>query len=233
MSEKDSNFQNIVSILGLIAAFIAAVIPLFGQSELNKYFIGTSFVAPVTILTVIIGIPLSWNIIENHKLIMIPVKKRGSEYPSYIRLPHVIWFLTLLSTSLLIVFFVAKELNWPSFVQYIIYPTFFLSMFATFSLLLASSIGRMEYENQRVAVPYRILKTLENNGLVKPKIKVIENISVQNSDYIQDKLGIPNEFGGVRIVAVEVDDTEIRAVLSDDLTMLLRKIEPAKEVRND
>lgn len=233
MNEKDSNFQNIISILGLIAAFIAAAVPLFGQSELNKYFIDTSFVAPITILTVIIGIPLSWNIIENHKSIMIPVKKRGSEYPGYIRLPHIIWFLTLLSMSLLIAFFVAKELNWPSFVQYIIYPIFFLSTFATFSLLLASSIGRMEYDNQRVAIPRRILKTLENNGLVKPKIKIIENISIQNSDYIRDKLGIPNEFGGVRIVTVEVDNREVRAILSDDLTMLLRKIEPAEKIKNE
>lgn len=233
MNEKDSNFQNIVSILGLIAAFIAAVIPLFGQSELNKYFIDISFVTPITILTVIIGIPLSWNIIENHKTIMIPVKKRGSEYPGYIRLPHVVWVLTLLSTAMLIVFFVAKELNWSPFVQYIIYPTFFLSMFATFSLLLASSIGRMEYENQKITMPYRILKTLENNGLVKPKIKVIENISIQNNDYIQNELGISNEFGGVRLVAVEVDGRKIRAILSSDLSTLLRKAEPEEKAKND
>lgn len=233
MNEKDSNFQNIVSILGLIAAFIAAAIPLFGRSELNKYFIDTSFVAPVTILTVIVGIPLSWNIIENHKMIMIPVKKRGSAYPGYIRLPHVIWFLTLLSTVLLIAFFVAKELNWPPFAQYIIYPIFFLSMFATFSLLLASSIGRIEYETQKATMPYRILKTLENNGLVKPKIKVIENISVQDSDYMQKELAIPNEFGGVRLVTVEVDNRKIRAILSGDLSTLLRQIEPAEEAKND
>lgn len=231
MNEKDSNFQNIVSILGLIAAFIAAVIPLFGQSELDKYFIGTSFVTPITILTVIIGIPLSWNIIENHKVIMIPVKKRGSEYPGYIRLPHVIWILTVLSTVLLIVFFIAKESSWSPLVQYIIYPTFFLCMFATFSLLLASSIGHMEYENQKVAMPYRILKTLENNGLVKPKIKVIENISIQNSDYIQDILGVSNEFGGVRRVTVEIDGKEIRAILSGDLSTLLKQIEPVEKVK--
>lgn len=233
MNEKDSNFQNIISILGLIAAFIAAAVPLFGQSELNKYFIDTSFVAPITILTVIIGIPLSWNIIENHKLIMIPVKKRGSEYPAYIRLSHVIWFLIILSTILLVLFFVAKELNWPSFVQYIIYPTFFLSMFATFSLLLASSIGRIEYENQKVTTPHRILKTLENNGLVKPKMKIIENISVPNSEHVRNELGIPNEFGGVRLITVEVDGRKVRAILSDDLSTLLRQIEPTEKVNND
>lgn len=39
MNDKDSGFQNIISILGLVAAFIAAIIPLFGQSELDKYFL--------------------------------------------------------------------------------------------------------------------------------------------------------------------------------------------------
>ena len=106
-------------------------------------------------------------------------------------------------------------------------------MFATFSLLLASSIGRAEYENQKVTMPYKILKTLENNGLVKPKIKVIENISIQNNDYIQNELGIPNEFGGVRLVTVEVDGRKIRAILSSDLSTLLRKVEPEEKAKDD
>ena len=37
MNDKDSSFQNIISILGLVAAFIAAMVPLFSQSELSKY----------------------------------------------------------------------------------------------------------------------------------------------------------------------------------------------------
>ena len=82
-------------------------------------------------------------------------------------------------------------------------------------------------------MPYKILKTLENNGLVKPKIKVIENISIQNNDYIQNELGIPNEFGGVRLVTVEVDGRKIRAILSSDLSTLLRKVEPEEKAKDD
>ena len=145
MENKDSNFQNIISILGLIAAFIAAIIPLFGQSELDKYFVGTSFVVPITILTIIIGIPLSWNIIENHKMIMIPVKKRGSEYPGYIRLHHIVWTLITLATTLLILFFVARELRWQPYVQYIIYPIFFLKYVRYFF-----STARFSYEAFRI-----------------------------------------------------------------------------------
>lgn len=230
MNDKDSSFQNIISILGLVAAFIAAIIPLFGQSELDKYFVGTSFVVPITILTIIIGIPLSWNIIENHKMIMIPVKKRGREYPGYIRLHHIVWVLITLATTLLILFFVARELRWQPYVQYIIYPAFFLSIFATFSLLLASAMRRLGYENEKAAMPYKILKTLESNGLVQPKIKVLENISIQDSDFIRTQLNIPNEFG-VRLVTVEVDGHEIKAILTQDLSQLLRKIEPSNGER--
>ena len=230
MNDKDSSFQNIISILGLVAAFIAAIIPLSGQSELDKYFVGTSFVVPITILTIIIGIPLSWNIIENHKMIMIPVKKRGREYPGYIRLHHIVWVLITLATTLLILFFVARELRWQPYVQYIIYPVFFLSIFATFSLLLASAMGRLGYENEKAAMPYKILKTLESNGLVQPKIKVLENISIQDSDFIRTQLNIPNEFG-VRLVTVEVDGHEIKAILTQDLSQLLRKIEPSNSKR--
>lgn len=75
MNDKDSSFQNVISILGLVAAFITAMIPLFSQSELGRFFVDTSFVVPITILTIIIGIPLSWNIIENYKIVMIPVKR--------------------------------------------------------------------------------------------------------------------------------------------------------------
>lgn len=226
MNDKDSNFQNIISILGLVAAFIAAIIPLFSQSELDKYFVGTSFVVPITILTIIIGIPLSWNIIENHKVIMIPVKKRGFEYPGYIKSHHIVWVLVILATTLLILFFAARELRWQPYIQYIIYPVFFLSIFATFSLLLASAVGRSEYENGKAAMPYKILRTLESNGLVQPKIKVLENVSIQDGDFIHTQLNIPNEFS-VRQVTVEVDGHEIKAILTQDLSQLLRKIEPS------
>lgn len=231
MNDKDSSFQNIISILGLVAAFITAMVPLFSQSELGRFFVDPSFVAPVTILTIIIGIPLSWNIIENYKIIMIPVKKRGSERPGYIVSHHIVWILIALTTILLVLFFVARELRWYPCIQYIIYPVFFLSLFATFSLLLASTMGRSEYENEKATMPYRILRTLESNGLVRPRIKVIENTIEQDSDFIQTKLNIQNE-PVVRLVTVEIDGERISAILTRDLSQLLRKIEPSNDKDN-
>ena len=220
MNDKDSSFQNIISILGLVAAFITAMIPLFSQSELGRFFVDTSFVVPITILTIIIGIPLSWNIIENYKIIMIPVKKRGSERPGYIVSRHIVWILIVLTTVLLVLFFVARELQWQPYIQYIIYPVFFLNLFATFSLLLASTMGRSEYENEKATMPYRILRTLESNGLVRPRIKVIENIVEQDGDIIQTNLNIQNE-SRVRLVTVEIDGERISAILNYDLSQLL------------
>lgn len=141
MNDKDSSFQNIISILGLVAAFITAMVPLFSQSELGRFFVDTSFVVPITILTIIIGIPLSWNIIENYKIIMIPVKKRGSERPGYIVSRHIVWILIVLTTVLLVLFFVARELQWQPYIQYIIYPVFFLNLFATFHYCLLRLCG--------------------------------------------------------------------------------------------
>lgn len=231
MNDKDSSFQNIISILGLVAAFITAMIPLFSQSELGRFFVDTSFVVPITILTIIIGIPLSWNIIENYKIIMIPVKKRGSERPGYIVSRHIVWILIVLTTVLLVLFFVARELQWQPYIQYIIYPVFFLNLFAIFSLLLASAIWRSEYENDQATTPYRILRTLERNGLVQPRIKVIENTIEQDSDFIQTKLNIQNE-PVVRLVTVEIDGERISAILTRDLSQLLRKIEPSNDKDN-
>jgi hypothetical protein len=231
MNDKDSSFQNVISILGLVAAFITAMIPLFSQSELGRFFVDTSFVVPITILTIIIGIPLSWNIIENYKIVMIPVKKRGSERPGYIVSRHIVWILIVLTTVLLVLFFVARELRWQPYIQYIIYPVFFLNLFATFSLLLASAMERSRYENDQATTPYRILRTLERNGLVQPRIKVIENMIEQDSDFIQTKLNIQNE-PGVRLVTVEVDGERISAILTHDLSQLLRKIEPSNNKEN-
>lgn len=231
MNDKDSSFQNVISILGLVAAFITAMIPLFSQSELGRFFVDTSFVVPITILTIIIGIPLSWNIIENYKIVMIPVKKRGSERPGYIVSRHIVWILIVLTTVLLVLFFVARELRWHPCIQYIIYPVFFLNLFATFSLLLASAMERSRYENDQATTPYRILRTLERNGLVQPRIKVIENMIEQDSDFIQTKLNIQNE-PGVRLVTVEVDGERISAILTHDLSQLLRKIEPSNNKEN-
>lgn len=104
-------------------------------------------------------------------------------------------------------------------------------MFATFSLLLASAMRRLEYENEKAAMPYKILKTLESNGLVQPKIKVLKNVSIQDSDFIRTQLDIPNEFG-VRLVTVEVDGHEIKAILTQDLSQLLRKIEPSNDKKS-
>lgn len=231
MNDKDSSFQNVISILGLVAAFITAMIPLFSQSELGRFFVDTSFVVPITILTIIIGIPLSWNIIENYKIVMIPVKKRGSERPGYIVSRHIVWILIVLTTVLLVLFFVARELRWQPYIQYIIYPVFFLNLFATFSLLLASAMERSGYENDQATTPYRILRTLERNGLVQPRIKVIKNMIEQDSDFIQTKLNIQNE-PGVRLVTVEVDGERISAILTHDLSQLLRKIEPSNNKEN-
>lgn len=231
MNDKDSSFQNVISILGLVAAFITAMIPLFSQSELGRFFVDTSFVVSITILTIIIGIPLSWNIIENYKIVMIPVKKRGSERPGYIVSRHIVWILIVLTTVLLVLFFVARELRWQPYIQYIIYPVFFLNLFATFSLLLASAMERSRYENDQATTPYRILRTLERNGLVQPRIKVIENMIEQDSDFIQTKLNIQNE-PGVRLVTVEVDGERISAILTHDLSQLLRKIEPSNNKEN-
>ena len=207
------------------------MIPLFSQSELGRFFVDTSFVVPITILTIIIGIPLSWNIIENYKIVMIPVKKRGSERPGYIVSRHIVWILIVLTTVLLVLFFVARELRWQPCIQYIIYPVFFLNLFATFSLLLASAMERSRYENDQATTPYRILRTLERNGLVQPRIKVIENMIEQDSDFIQTKLNIQNE-PGVRLVTVEVDGERISAILTHDLSQLLRKIEPSNDKKS-
>ena len=141
---------------------------------------------------------------------------------------HIVWALIVLATILLILFFVARELQWQPYVQYIAYPVFFLSIFATFSLLLASAMGRLEYENGKIMVPYKILKTLEANGLINPKIKVIENIKIDDDEYIRSNFGISSDFTGVRLVTVEVDSRKISAIFTGDLSQLL-KLEPSSD----
>lgn len=90
-------------------------------------------------------------------------------------------------------------------------------------------MGRLEYENGKVMMPYKILKTLEANGLINPKIKVIENIKIDDDEYIRSNFGISSDFTGVRLVTVEVDSHKISAIFTGDLSQLLRKIESSSD----
>ena len=108
----------------------------------------------------------------------------------------------------------------------LVYILFFNMLIASFSILLATSKARAEYEAQKQALPLQIVATLEKNGLIDTGIKIIENNQV-NSDFLQE-IGI-NEFMARTVTIKKNGETIINVVLSADGKELYRVIEPGEQ----
>lgn len=223
---NETYFQNIVSILGLIAAFVAALLPAFSIPEIRSYFINPNSAIPLTIITVVVGVIAAWNIIENYRQVFIQIPRFGKSTPRVFTTRHIVWFLLLIIVASFTVFFVSMEMNWGAWIQYIAYPIFFSSIFSGFSLLIAESKSKYDERVKRDSLPANILATMEKNGLINTKLKIIENQVIRDFAQIND-LGIQDRYE-VRIVAVKMENKIVNAVLSEDGTELIRHNENAE-----
>ncbi len=235
-NQNNGNFlQPIFSTFGLIISLLSAVSPIFAQAQLGKYFLNSDLSLPASIVSVLLGIVLSWHLIARKGYIRIAIgiqKNRGNGYNEawkYITGDNVI---TLIVTAMIILFGLFFGLNQLdgyiyAVIQATVYVLFFTFLIAIFSQLLARTKGDYEWEQQIANTGSIVYETLERNGTVTAGIQIRHNTQTQDASELE-KAGIdPREHFMVRRLIVEtVPQTSqvLRVYMSSDYKRMLAAI---------
>lgn len=210
--KDDSNFlQPILSVLGLIISSFSAIAPLFAHAQLSKFFIDDKLSLPASIVSVVFGILLSWYLISINGYISISIgikKERGAGYPQpwkEINNRNVIPIVLIVSTFLFFAFFAISQRTdfiW-SVAQVVVYVIFFTLIIGTFSLLIAQTKSRFQWEQQIANTGSLVYETLERNGAVNSGIRIIQNTQVIDTQELIDLKIDPHENLLIRRLTVE------------------------------
>lgn len=210
--KDDSSFlQPILSVLGLIISSFSAIAPLFAQAQLSKFFIDDRLSLPASIVSVVFGILLSWYLISINGYVSISIgikKERGAGYPQpwkEINNKNVIPIVLIVSTFLFFTFFAIGQRTdfiW-AVVQVVIYVIFFTLIIGTFSLLIAQTKNRFQWEQQIANTGSLVYETLERNGAVNSGIRIIQNTQVIDTQELIDLNIDPRENFLTRRLTVE------------------------------
>lgn len=228
MKDQNNNvLQPTLSSIGLVLSFITAISPIFNNTSITKYFTNSDYVVPASLITVLLGILVAWNILENHKYVNIRLPSTNNQVKFLVE-KHVIWLLSLLSFISFVIFFALPSV-FNGLLQMVMYILFFNFLIASFSLLLSNNKAKLEYDYMKQTLPIQIVSTLEKNGLIDTEIKILDNNQLNAADL--QSIGI-NEFFG-RIVTLEKKDEEpITVILSGDGRELFRVIKPENKNSN-
>ena len=210
--KDDSSFlQPILSVLGLIISSFSAIAPLFAQAQLSKFFIDDRLSLPASIVSVVFGILLSWYLISINGYISISIgikKERGAGYPQpwkEINNKNVIPIVLIVSTFLFFTFFAISQRTdfiWAA-AQVVIYVIFFTLIIGTFSLLIAQTKNRFQWEQQIANTGSLVYETLERNGAVNSGIRIIQNTQAIDTQELIDLNIDPRENFLTRRLTVE------------------------------
>lgn len=214
MTERkdDSNFlQPILSVLGLIISGFSAIAPLFAHAQLSKFFINDRLSLPASIVSVVFGILLSWYLISINGYFSISIgikKERGAGYPQpwkEINNKNVTPIVLIVSTFLFFTFFAISQRTdfiW-AVAQVVIYVIFFTLIIGTFSLLIAQTKNRFQWEQRIANTGSLVYETLERNGAVNSGIRIIQNTQVIDTQELIDLNIDPRENFLARRLTVE------------------------------
>ena len=207
--KDDSNFlQPILSVLGLIISSFSAIAPLFAHAQLSKFFIDDKLSLPASIVSVVFGILLSWYLISINGYISISIgikKERGAGYPQpwkEINDKNVTPIVLIVSTFLFFTFFAISQRTdfiW-AVAQVVIYVIFIIG---TFSLLIAQTKNRFQWEQRIANTGSLVYETLERNGAVNSGIRIIQNTQVIDTQELIDLNIDPRENFLTRRLTVE------------------------------
>lgn len=230
---NDSFLQPVLSSLGLIVSFITAVFPAFNkEGTIAGFFINKDIILPTTLATVIIGVLVTWNIVENYRFIFISLPTRSQVPGKVLMGKHIVWFLIALAIVSFVAFFGAASLKSHGVaLQIISYFLFFLSIISAFAILIANAKEKYENEIRRSSIPIQVLTTMEKNGLVDTKLKIVHNQVINDFNFITNTLGLQSVYS-VRIVVVDMDrGRKVGAILSEDAKELIQIYNP-EDIQN-
>lgn len=213
-SDNERYINPIASTAGLVLAFLAAITPLFTEARLTSFFIDSAMIAPSVIATVLLGIIVTWLILDHHAYVNIPLPKTKTEQRPYgknLYTQHIIWISTPIILALFYLFF--TPLNAP--VQAIVFIAFFIFLIADFALLLSNARSRDGYLSQKQSLPFQIVSTLEKNGIINTGVKIVRNTPVTQK--VLDDNNIEGVmYGALHIIIVDREGNEINTLFSSD-----------------
>lgn len=230
-NSNETNFlQPIFAAFGLIASILSAVAPLFAQSRLDRFFINQALSLPSSIISVILGILLSWQFISANGFINIPVgikKMRGNGYNEpwkTITDRNMVGLLIPICIAIFIGFFwlETQQGELLGILQAALYILFFTLLIGAFSLLFITTKRSHEWEQQIANTGSIVFETLERNGAVESGIKILHNTNI-DAQQLQ-KIGIYNEYGMIKsliVQTVEQQTKTLQVYLSSDYKRLL------------
>lgn len=220
--KEDSFFKPVLSTLGLIISFIAVLTPLFPLGKIDSYFIDSKIAIPASLISVILGIAISWTVFAFHSYLE---WRFGSKKVDNYTVPRItigptkiIWILISTTVILFYLFFIVQD----SLVQAIIYILFFSTVIFIFSYLVSQTKARYAYLSDKDTEAERIFSTLEKNRLISPGIAIFRNEPLTQEE--REKYNIRN-FGMLKKVQVETVvqvKEHIEVVMSDDYRELFR-----------
>lgn len=237
----DSNFlQPIFSAFGLIASIVSAVAPFFAQSQLQNFFVTPELSLASSIISVILGILLSWYFVSMNAYIDIPVgikKDRGKGFNEpWKRITErgLVLLVLLVCLVCFATFFLLRMTD--SYIygvaQALVYIVFFVGLIGAFALLFISSKRTHDWQQQAANTGSIVFETLERNGTVKSGIEILHNTTVSQQELMN--VGLGGEFGAVRLIVKTVpqDSATFEVYLSPDYSRLLAAL-PMNPNKND
>ena len=229
-SSEDNFLQPIFSAFGLIASVLSAVAPLFAQAQLQGFFVAPELSLPSSVVSVILGVLLSWQFVSMNGFIDIPIgikRNRGRGYDEpwkSIRDRGLITIILILCFVIFMAFFWLKGMDGYVFglLQAGLYVLFFTLLIGAFSLLFISAKRTHEYQQQAANTGRIVFETLEKNGVVKSGIEILHNSSSVSPDELA-QAGLAGEYNVKRLVVKTVPQTQamLTVYTTHDYTRLI------------
>jgi hypothetical protein len=232
-SSEETNFlQPIFSAFGLIASILSAVAPLFAQSRLSRFFVVEELSLPASVISVILGILLSWFFISINGFIHIPIgikKDRGHGYEEAwknINDRNFVPIVLVLCLAIFAGFFYFSQEQGFSYgvAQATLYVVFFALLIAAFSLLFIKTKHAHESKQEISNTGNIVFDTLERNGDVRAGVKILHNTQLDFGSQELTDAGLSSSEGIVKRLIVEIVPQEkmaMRLYMSYDYKKLL------------
>lgn len=240
-SSQENFIQPIISTVGIFVSLVSAISPIFSFGPVSSYFI-YSDLAPVSgFIVFVFGLIVIWLIFEHFRFINVrfgKMKDRGRGFPEslfFLDKARLILLFLVVDIILAFIFISIKVKHFPSdlFVslgifQSAVYVLFFLIVLSIFTLLITSTIDRLNFKQERDEFPWIVFSTLEKNKLISTGIEFYENRMIAMDEI--KKLGILNVFSARKITLKTIPQKreKIKVILSSDGKELISIIQKSR-----
>lgn len=221
-----------MSVFGLVISLLTAILPLFTRSIITGLFINEKIAAPISFLSFMLGVAVFWQINQT-QLILFSIsfgpinqstglkKFNLSGGPLLFSIVVICAFLGFAFLSIKQFSYIGVWITVMGVIQGLTYLLFFVFLILLFSVLYKQTHSFYSYRQQRENFSSQVTETLEKNGILKPRIEILENRQLSNQELLA--FGIANVFIARKITIKEKRSTS-SFVISLDGKELIKKI---------